>query len=118
MNLRAGVLVPVLLLLVACGGEERVTAASVVEQCDPESSYLELSSDEKAIEYNFHAGTEKAEAVYYCLWEKTGAPSSVDYRMMETRPIDGPQTASWDGWEVFWSYEGKSEGSTIHLSEV
>lgn len=107
------------LLLSACGGgDDRVTAASVAEKCDSDSSYLELSSDNKAIEYNFKPGTESTEAIYNCLLKETGAPSSVDYRFMETRPIDGTQTATWEGWELNWTYEGKYEGTRMHLSEV
>lgn len=106
------------LLLPACGGDDRVTAKSVAEKCDPEERYLTLLSDEKAIEFRFKPGSEEPEAVYQCLLEETGAPSSVDFKVMETRPIDGTQTAEWDGWEMTWSYEGKYEGSMIHLSET
>ncbi|CCW11109.1 hypothetical protein QLG13_08510 [Rhodococcus aetherivorans] len=108
------------LLLAACGGSDndRLTAKSVAETCDSESTYLELSSDEKTIEYNFRAGSETTEAIYHCLLEETGAPSSVDFRFMETRPIDGTQTADWDGWEMLWSYTGKSKGTMIQLSEA
>lgn len=112
-----------LLLLVACSSSpDRVTAASVVEQCDGDADssyhYLELSSDEKSIEFDFKPGTEKTETIYYCMLDKSGAPSSVDYRIMETRPIDGTQSAAWEGWELYWSYEGKNKPTRIHLSEV
>jgi hypothetical protein len=108
---------------VACGGggSGRVTAESVFKKCNPPaSSYitLKLSSDKKAIDYDFYAGTETAETVYNCLLKESGAPSSVDYRVKETRPIDGTQTAKWNGWEMYWNYSGKSKGCTIHLSEA
>ena len=108
------------LLLAGCGdgGEDRVTAESVAKKCDEGSSFLTLSSDNTTIEYNFRPGTEKTEAVYNCLLKETSAPSSVDFKIQETRPIDGTQSANWDGWEITWSYGGKSEGSRIHLSEA
>ncbi|USI90399.1 hypothetical protein [Rhodococcus pyridinivorans] len=119
MKLRAMAFVPALILLAACSSEpDRVTAVSVAEQCDPESTYFDLSEDEKSIEFHFRPGTESSEVAYTCLLEKSGAPSSVDYRIMETRPIDGTQTAEWEGWELYWRYEGKGDGTPMHLSEV
>lgn len=119
MKLRAIACTPALILLAACSsGSDRVTAADVAEQCDPESSYLKLSADEKSINFDFDAGTEEYEAVYYCILEKSGAPDSVDYRIMETRPIDGTQNAEWEGWELNWRYAGKYDGTPMHLSEV
>jgi hypothetical protein len=32
--------------------------------------------------------------------------------------MDGTQEASWDGWELLWSYEGKDEGMDVLLSKV
>lgn len=99
-------------------GDNRVTAESVFEKCDPgPSSNYELSSDKKSIEFKLYAGTESSETTYECLLKETAAPSSVDYRVKESRPIDGTQNADWDGWEMYWSYEGRGEGCTMHFSE-
>lgn len=109
------------LVLAACGGgsdDDGPNAESVMKKCDPDTTYLELSSDKTTIEYAFRPGTEETEAVYNCLLDESGAPSSVDFQIQETRPIDGAQNATWDGWEINWSYGGASEGSLIQLSEA
>lgn len=105
------------LLLAACGESEdlRVTAKDVVDKCDS-SSQLDLSSDEKSIEYDFRPGTESTEAIYNCLLKETSAPSSVDFEVQETRPVDGTKSTEWDGWKLLWSYDGKS--SRMQFSEV
>nr|WP_271209020.1 hypothetical protein [Rhodococcus wratislaviensis]GLK33466.1 hypothetical protein GCM10017611_03080 [Rhodococcus wratislaviensis] len=96
--------------------ETRVSAESVVASCD-QSSLLELSSDKTTIEYLFKPGTTTSEAVYNCLLEQTGAPASVDSRMQGTRALDGTQNATWDGWELYWSYDPDS-GASMTLSEA
>lgn len=107
-------------VVVGCGsGDNRATAESIFDKCQQgPSSNFELSPDKKAIDFKLFAGTESSEATYNCLLEETGAPSSVDYRMKETRPIDGTQEAEWQGWKMYWNYEGRGEGVTIHLSEA
>ncbi|KXO91300.1 hypothetical protein [Tsukamurella pseudospumae] len=106
------------LVLTGCGGgDDRVTAEQVAEKCNKDSSYLTLGSDKKSIEYNFFAGTQAAEDVYNCLLKESGAPSSVDYKVKETRPIDGTQSVSWDGWEMNWNYGGSGKGTRILLEE-
>lgn len=103
---------------VACGGRS-LTAESLAEKCDSaDYSRIDLSSDKKAIEFNFRPGTEEAEGVFNCLLEKSSAPSSVNYRVGETRGIDGTQEAEWDGWKMYWSYSGSSKSATIHLEEA
>lgn len=115
---RVLILAGMALLLGACGEEpvDRVTAKELIEKCDPSASQLELGSDEVSLEYNFRPGSTATEDIYNCLLRETSAPSSIDYRVQETRPIDGTQNAEWDGWEMFWSYDGKS--SRISLTEV
>ncbi|BBY92754.1 hypothetical protein MGALJ_24230 [Mycobacterium gallinarum] len=105
-------------LMTGCGEDDRVTAESVYNKCKQDSSNIELSEDKKAIEYNFFAGTESAEAVYECLLKETHAPSNVDYQVKETRPIDGTQNADWEGWKMLWTYEGRGDGTRIHLSQA
>lgn len=118
MTKRLALLVGAAMLLTACSNaeDERVTAKQIAETCGKDTSQLTLSSDEKAVEYNFRPGSESTEAIYNCLLKETGAPSEVDYRVQETRPVDGTQTEEWDGWKFLWSYDGKS--SRMHLSEA
>lgn len=105
-------------LMVACGGAGGATAEAVAKKCGKDSSSLDLSEDKKSIEFLFYAGTESQEDIYNCLLKETGAPSSVDYRVKETRPIDGTQDASWDGWQMYWNYEGKGKGTRFHFTRV
>lgn len=104
--------------LVGCssGGSDRVTAESVYEKCN-QSDLLTLTSDKKGIKFSFRPGSETPESVYYCLLKETSAPSTVDYKVGETRPIDGAQSTEWDGWELNWSYDGKYKGSQMLLTE-
>lgn len=99
------------------GGKARVTAEAVFKKCN-QYSYLQLSADKKAIEYPFQPGNEMTEAIYNCLLKESGAPSSVDFRVKETRPVDGTQTAKWDGWEMSWNYDAGSRVCRLHLSEA
>lgn len=105
-------------LMAACDSAGRDTAEAVAEKCGKDSSSLVLSEDKKSIEFQFYAGTESQEDIYNCLLKETGAPSSVDYRVKETRPIDGTQEADWDGWQMYWNYEGKGKGTRFHFTRV
>ncbi|OZE10088.1 hypothetical protein CH249_14390 [Rhodococcus sp. 05-2255-3B1] len=111
-------LVPLALLVSACGGDpepSRVTAQQIVDKCGP-SSTLDMATDGTSLEYNFDPGTESTEAIYTCILTESSAPSNVDFQIKETRPIDGTQTAEWDGWKLLWSYDGDS--SRMQLSEA
>ncbi|MBY4570571.1 hypothetical protein ACN95_11150 [Gordonia sihwensis] len=111
-----GVIVAVIVLVVVDSGPSRVTASSVVAECDSSSSTLTLAEDGKTIEFTYHPDRSTSQAVYDCLLEQTKAPSSVDARVLGTRAIDGTQQADWEGWEMFWNYHPDS-GASITLSE-
>lgn len=39
-----------------------------------------------------------------CVFTELGMPSRISTHMGQTTSMDGRQTASWDGWEIQWSY--------------
>ncbi|HIZ36162.1 MAG TPA: hypothetical protein H9815_10315 [Candidatus Ruania gallistercoris] len=39
-----------------------------------------------------------------CVFTELGMPSRISTHMNQTTSLDGRQTASWDGWEIQWSY--------------
>lgn len=39
-----------------------------------------------------------------CAFSELGLPSRISTHMSQTTSMDGRQTASWDGWEIQWSY--------------
>ena len=107
------------MVLAGCGddGPGRVTAEQVVQKCNNNYGSLTLSADKKSISYNFSPGTQTEEDRFKCVLKETGAPSSVETKIGNTRPMDGTQTAEWDGWELTWSYGGRGKGSDLLFEE-
>lgn len=107
------------LLAAGCGGgQDRVTTTSVAKKCDPNSKYVNMSSDEKTIDFLYRTGSEPAKAVYHCLLKETRAPASIENEVDETREIDGTQSADWNGWQMLWNYDGPSKSIAIQLGEA
>lgn len=79
-------------------------------------SYLTLGDDKKSLTYEARFSSDESESVLQCVLSETGAPSSIDSRISHTRGLDGNQSASWDGWSIYWSYM-KGEGLDVTLAE-
>ena len=80
---------------------------------------FKLMDDKNSISLSLkESSSEEQFDFLWCILDEAGAPASIRFRMGNTRPMDGTQEADWDGWELFWSYEGKDEGMDVLLSKV
>ena len=90
---------------------------SIAENCG--KGTFRLVDDNKSINLtvNGSSSTDQFEFLS-CLLDETGAPASVKFRMGNTRQMDGTQEADWEGWKIFWSYDGSDEEMSVLLSKV
>jgi hypothetical protein len=92
-------------------------AEAITEKCG--NGTFKLLDDKDSISLSVQESSSEEQFVFLrCILDEAGAPASVKFRMGNTRPMDGTQEASWDGWELLWSYEGKDEGMDVLLSKV
>ena len=90
---------------------------SIAENCG--KGTFRLVDDNKSLNLTVN-GSSSADQFEFlsCLLDETGAPASVKFRMGNTRQMDGTQEADWDGWKIFWSYDGSDEEMSVLLSKV
>ena len=90
---------------------------SIAEKCG--NGTFKLVDDNKSINLSVKESSSTAQFAFLgCLLDETGAPASVKFRMGNTRQMDGTQEADWDGWKIFWSYDGSDEEMDVLLSKV
>ncbi len=92
------------------------SAKAVSEKCDSNNTYLTLGGDMKSLTFENDSSTSRGDTVLACVLTETEAPSSVASRISHTRGMDGKQTATWDGWTIYWSYM-KGEGLDVTLAQ-
>lgn len=113
LHLALGITVAACLSSCSSGG---ASAESVYEKCNQDDK-LELTSDKKAIEFDYDYQEEPDDTIFDCLLKETGAPSSVEYRVGKGKKSDPLQSESWDGWEILWSNSGSFPDLNIHLGQ-
>ena len=92
-------------------------AESIAEKCG--NGTFKLVDDNRSISFSVKESSSPAQFQFLgCLLDETGAPASVKFRMGNTRQMDGTQEANWDGWTIFWSFDGKDEEMSVLLSKV
>lgn len=93
------------------------SAGALAEKCG--NGTYKLTNDRKSISFSIKESSSKEQFDFSrCILTEAGIPESVRFRIGNTRAIDGTEEADWDGWELYWNYDLKTEEVQILLSKV
>ena len=92
-------------------------AKAIADKCG-DGTY-KLLDDNNSISFSVNESTSESQFEFLrCVVDQAGMPSSVKFRLTNTRAVDGTQEEEWDGWKLLWSYDSKDDELKVLLSKM